>query len=570
MGESRRVGHFARIAIGVGAFALIALFFVGLHYFAPAQLSQQQNSDDAERVATFSTEGELVLGDDRGVILAALQVRDLDGAATLIADKGCQFLSDRVDAIHWVNIVGTPSQRIRPDLPGNWGIDIACATQDRGAILGTFLEDGIAISRVDENGNPIWTQVKNSSDLNPETVSMMQRDETLFVISQETASGQVKVISIDENGDENWELPIATSGAIARPRVLGNSFGEIQFAWNEGENAVRLVTLSASGIAVQDTMMESQALPLRAISNDDIARTLVLQGDGQVFAELVSASGTTEWQWQTDEAAPIGVLRHEQDFLVLATSGSGLLAWKLGASGDVSNRLEVDLVDDVLSGGVRRLNAAEAVATLNLADGATIDLVLDLRRLSDGLPIESTNPAPIDLVTTDLAIAADIPASSDPVTIDPRSGVDSSGSDLDTAPTEGVATSSAGPELDSLTLEREPVTAPSVQFPSVEDNSTPLEPSDALSGQENSSNALEANGEVPPTEAEQAPSLARCTFTCVALDASAAEYTLMQTVDVGEGETFADVALRLNDTHETLCSVSGGRPVEDYTRQCGS
>ena len=566
--ENRRFSQRTWIAIASGAAVAVILFFVAIFNFSPAGQNGQGEDGQPDLVAKLSGSGGFITSDEFGVVLEALQVRASDSTATLIADKGCQHLaSGRVEAIQWVNIAGTSLQRVRPDLPGNWTLDIACAAQDGGAILGTFLQDGIAISRVDTSGNLVWTQLKTASRLDPETATMTLLDETLFVVSQETGSGQVKIASTDPSGDENWALPILASGAIARPKIIRNSFGEILFAWNEGANAVRLITLSASGIVVQDTLLPDRVLPLKAINDDDIARSFVLQGEGRVVAELVSASGVAEWQWQDGEATvPLGVLRDGQDFIILASAGARLSAWKLDALGIVSNRLDVALDAEIVSGEIRRLNTVEAAATLELATGAPVDLVLDLRRLSNGLTIETEDLSSITLAAADVAIEDSAPVIDEPAISDIAAGPELPVTDLaETSTTPEPAPQEAGPVASEPVFE----TAPSIALPAADDVSVTTDPSDTRSGQDDAVAETGPTGAIPLLELQSDPTRARCTFTCVSLDAAAAEYTLMQSVDVNEGETLADVSLRLNDTHETLCSVSGGEPVPDYARQCG-
>lgn len=566
--NSSRFDRRTWIGIAAGAAVSIALFFIGIYYLAPGEQNGQRSAAEPILVAKLGGDRGFIKTDESGIVLEALRVNDLAGAATLIADKGCQRLSsDTVEAVQWVNITGSPVQLVRPDLPGNWSLDFACATQDRGAMIGTLLQDGVAISRVDTSGNLIWTQLKTSSGVNAETVSMALLDQTLFVLSQETASGQVKIASIDQSGDENWALPIAASGAVARPKITRNSFGEILFAWNEGANAVRLITLSASGIIVQDTLLPNRILPLKAISDDDIARTLILQGEDETFAELVSASGAAEWQWQDDRAAtPLGILRDEQDFLVFAASGTRLLAWKLDARGNVSNSLEAALADEIASGDIMRLNAVEAVAALELVDGAPVDLVLDLRRLSNGLTIETPDLPSLTLAAADVAIEEGEQGPSNPIA--PPEAFE--GGDVTAARVEGGASQPAeleiGPPIAAAPV---PVTEPADALPEDQAPAGPIEPAEALPVGDALADSGQATGAIPFLEPQSDPSIARCTFTCVSLDASAAEYTLLQSVDINEGETLTDVSLRLNETHETLCSVSGGEPVPDYARQCG-
>ncbi|MEL7539522.1 MAG: hypothetical protein AAGJ51_01355 [Pseudomonadota bacterium] len=539
--------------IAAGAAVAVALFFWGIVYFAPGQQAGEGAPDQTGLVAKLGGDRGFIKADESGIVLEALRVNDLAGAVTLIVEKGCQRLSsDAVEAVQWVDITGNPVQLVRPDLPGNWSLDFACATQDRGAMIGTLLQDGVAISRVDTSGNLIWTQLKTSSGVNSETVAVALLDQTLYVLSQETASGQVKIASIDQSGDENWALPIAASARVARPKITRNSFGEILFAWNEGANAVRLMTLSASGIIVQDTLLPDRILPLKAISDDDIARTLILQGEDETFAELVSASGAAEWQWQDDAAGtPLGVLRDEQAFLVFAASGTRLLAWKLDARGNVSNRLEVALADEIASGDIMRLNAVEAVAAIDFVDGAPVDLVLDLRRLSNGLTIETPDLPAITLAAADVAIEEGEQGASTPIAV-PVAEAETFERDVIETSGESRASEPAALEIDPIAPAPVPTT----------------EPTDALPN-EDASTGSETTGPIPVLEPQSDPSVARCTFTCVALDAAAAEYTLMQSVEINEGETLTDVSLRLNDTHETLCSVSGGEPAPDYARQCG-
>ena len=562
--EQSRFGRSTWIAIASGAVVSALLFFVGIFYFAPGQQAGQGASATPDLVVKLLSEGGFVSSDDGRIVLEALRVGDLDGGAVLIADKGCQDLSATpVEAIQWVNIAGAPLQSVRPDLPGNWSLDAACPTRDRGAVLGTFLQDGVAISRVDTTGNLIWTQVKTASALSPETVSMRMLDETIYVVAQGGDNAEVKIASIDARGEENWAVPVAASGGVTDPQIVQNSFGEILLAWNEGANAVRLVTLSTSGIIVQDTLLPERALALKAVSDDDIARTLILQGGLESVAEVVSASGALEWRWQSaDPATPLGVLRDAQGFLVFAASGPRLLVWKLDASGNTSEALEVVLAEEISSGNIKRLNAVEAAATLELSDGRPVDLVLDLRRLSNALTIEPADLPSIALTVADVAVENSDQTLADPITL------------AETPAEEGPSPAPGNVAAASIEVEPEP-TLPEVLL--VEASSDPP-PQDEVAGRVELDTAeagtvavstAEVTGAIPVLVPETDPSTARCTFTCVSLDAAAAQYTLMQSVDVIDGETLADVSLRLNDTHKNLCAISGGEPVPDYDRECG-
>lgn len=541
---------------------VIGLFFWAIIAFAPEESTELENEISAQALSEASA---LVVGDENAIIAQAFQLVERSGTAFLLREKGCQrIFGDDVETIQWFNAAGDALTATRPAFPGNWRMEAVCPIERGGAAVAALLNGGVALSHVAESGDLIWTQIGAATDLDPDHVVLLKQDEDLLLVSHDRSVSEVQVVSYEATGAENWKQTLSASSPVELIRVAETRLGDFLIAWREPETGVRLVIISTTGLVLQDNIIRDRISPLKSIAQDDIGRTLMLTGEAEIEIELVSQSGASERRISLGPSAfPIGVTVYEGAFFIFGASESGLMIWGMDPQGTLSERMDIQIDATILSGAVRRMNEAEAVLSLQTGDAARMEMVVDLRRLANGLIYETSSST------------FDLPA---PAELAPEDEVQSDTDSID-VPGSSEAIAPALNEVLAGTASIEPSVTPIAEETSVADASPSIEeelpnavaeaPEDSDPRQDEEQLSLEepvldsSNPNLAPE-----PSQARCTFTCISLSEPKAEYVLMQSVERGEGESLADVSLRLNETHVNLCAVSGGEPEPTFEREC--
>lgn len=538
------------VGIMVAAIILAGFFIFAIVTFAPAL--DETDTDFTSRNSIMSANQLIVSNADLPVVDLYQHKSDRD-IAILVEEKKCQrILLESAKTIEWYSLKSQTQSTMRPALPGNWEANQACLSSDNRVLLGSVLTDGVAISEINSEGALSWTQLITSSGPNRDEFSMSMFDENLFVLSEDRDAGQVKFASFGPGGKRNWEQSIDSKIAEGRPRIVRNSFGDVLLAWKETPRSVRVIISSMTGIVVQDTIYPDAGLPFRGIADDNIGRTLLLRGDGEVSIEIVSDHSGVELQQIIDTASmPIGVVRNDRLFLVFAASKSMLEMRGVDEFGNLSDPIRIEIAESIESGEIHKISSSEVMVTLQLNNAAPIEIVISLDHIAEALQFTSRARAP-EIVFEDPNTSSeqprlDVDVSSDkpiaPVVLNSPEPLDAANL---TVSSESVGAASASAEMATDTTDIE-----------VENRDSQVEP-----------NVMIDADSVEPRASENRQ--ARCTFSCRSLDEPVIDYVLMQTVEVMSDETLADVALRLNDSHESLCAVSGGQPVPEFTRSCGS
>jgi hypothetical protein len=537
--------HWPRTGLIAGGVIFLAGFLALIIANAPSNGSGASALNDSAIVANVE---DYVLDDEAQLVSDTLQRRSTTETVNLVNTIGCQAVAaDTETNIRWVSMVGATLNTFRPAIPANWTLHSACPTESGGAYLLTHLNDGLAISEVTATGDLVWSQLLPADSDLPDASRMTVSESGIVVLLPLPDISAARVVSFDFDGTELWKETIYVSAAIERPHMAQNGLGDFVQAWTELDRMTRLVVLSPAGVLVQNTEIAGPSSDLRGVAGDDFGQTLLVFDEAGVSAQLVSAAGTVGQRWQIESnMTPIGVVRHEDNFLVFALSPTRLSVWGVNEYGATSSPTELNVSSQLIDGEINQINAFEAIASLRDDTGAITDITLDLRRISNGLVFDSANSASmaLNVLSSDL------------------------GSDTSLESSASVA------ELPSVTTveavnndDPESVVAPEVAEPDVPDENS-------LSDPQTVPNAPS------PSDAEQidvlpsanAPGLseteARCTFSCQTVEAPVAEYVLSQIVEKTPEETLQDVRVRLNETHENLCALSGGEPVEGYLRVC--
>jgi|GEM_PF-5444567 len=528
------------LASGVVATTLLILFFtVLLPGFA-------KDSDKRGFVTVITSLDEFAINDSSRLIGAAIQRRDTSDTVNLVKALGCQRTpEDRETDIRWVTMTGAWVDPFRPNLPENWKLHSACPTRSDGSFLLTYLNEGIAISEVNPSGDLLWSQFLFANSDNAVATLMSVTEDEILILAPNTDASGIRIAAFDLLGAEKWsETVFAAPGS--RPYMARNGLEDYLFAWMETGQLSRLAVMSAEGVLVQNTQIPGTEAELIGIAGDDVGQTIMVFADKGVSAQLVSANGASNPRWNIDvDARPIGAALHDSIFLVFGISENSFLIWGVNELGSTSSPVQLDISSDLVAGEIHQLNEFEAVASLASGAGVVTDITLDLRRISNSLifdePDESTtvfNAINRDLEENTLINQPDL------VSLAPQSEPA-----VDAGITEEV---DVRPEVTQVTARERGA------------QSDPIDDSEVT----NSSETITE----PAAPAARALSLAenevRCTFNCQTNEEPIAEYVLSQIVEKTSEESVQDVLLRLNSVHENLCTLSGGEPVEDYTRVC--
>ena len=525
-----------------GGVIFLAGFLTLIIAYAP---SNGAGANTLSNSATVAVVEDYILNDDAQLAGDTIQRLRTTEAANLVDTIGCQAVpADTETSIRWVSMLGTTINTLRPAIPENWGLDSACPTESGGAYLLTHMNDGVAISEVSATGDLVWSQLLPAPGELPDGANMTVTAREIVVLVPLLDVAAMRVVSFDFNGAEKWRETIYVTASVERSQMTQNGLGDFVQAWTESDRATRLAVISPAGILVQNTEIAGPNLDLRGVAGDDLGQTLLLFNDAGVSAQLVSASGAVGQRWRIDsDMTPIGVVRHEEVFLVFGLSPQRLSIWGINEYGATSSPIELKVSDNLIDGEINQINAFEAIASLRADNGIITDVTLDLRRISNGLVFDSSDSGSTAINVLSSDMASDIPVEPLPSAADVPSIVT----------VETVGNSDPGSVAESELVAREDSTLPNPQA-----ETSPSSLSEA------------ARAEVLPSVA--APSLSenevRCTFSCQTIDEPIAEYVLSQIVEKTADESLQDVRVRLNEAHENLCSLSGGEPVESYLRVC--
>lgn len=548
-----------RLAIFAGLAIIAALTIWAIFTYAPGRSSSVE--DDIVESAPLGLQ-QIVLEDDNGIVVQARSFSIEGGKLELMLDNGCQHLrSETVETVQWVSVTGDPRTTISPAFPGNWRMHLVCPTETGGAIFATLLDAGVAISHVEPSGETQWTQLVTVDDPNQDSVKMLIEDQFILLISHDETAGLLQMEAFDVSGEKKWRQTINAGPSVDTLRSAKTSLGDVLIAWREPAIGLRLAILSPLGGVLQQSNLSDRALPMHDLVQDGLGETLILYGEDQTVVELISRANDSAWLRRLDTTArPIGGLSYEAKFFAFAAEQDRLKIWGLDQLGAVSEVLNIEFLERIESGNIRRLNSVEAALTLQLENADPVYLVLDLRRLDGALTFDGSDTVRDFVLTEEFIAEPDLGIIELQASESNASEVLSDADSIESAEAPTLSAPQAGSTGDSaLTFDtEEPIAeAASGEFDEVVDQAP-----DPEQLNESSTSGSE------PTPSDVTPDVARCTFSCVSADGSAIEYVLMQTVDVVEGESMADVSLRLNEAHENLCRLSGGEPVSEYTREC--
>lgn len=535
-----------RLMIAVGSVLAIAIFIWGIVSFAPSQTS----NPNALVESTALTRGQTVfLKDETGVVFQTLRPLQTEDVVELLRDKSCQTLSvNRADAFDWLNLAGEPIGSMRPVFPGNWRLHQVCPLGQERAVFATFLNDGVAVSQTDGLGELLWTQLVAG-----ETIEMVIDSDRVLVLTHDKKAGFVSIRKYTQDGREAWRQQLSANGGVERFHVSKTGLDDFLVAWQDSPSDIQISIVSETGILLQESRVAGLSqLPVQDVIQDDLGGTLVVQGEDRVAAQIISPSGETISRTLFDEAAqPIGALSNGDGFLIFAAADDKVLIWGLDQAGGRSEQISVVLAEPVDGGDIQRINAVEAILSVVDQDGQPIEIVVDLRRLNNALVFETANEL-------DEAIQLDLPTQSafeinEDAIIQTRVTPSAEGN---------VSQRASLPQEQPNDIEAQQDDPQNQE--AVVINSSVVD-ADILLEAEQAVDVLRSS-ETDATAAQITQ--ARCRFSCLSSDENAAEYVLMQTVDLNEGERLADVVLRLNDAHVSLCAISGGAPVAEFTREC--
>ena len=214
----------------------------------------------------------------------------------------------------------------------------------------------------------------------------------------------------------------------------------------------------------------------------------------------------------------------------------------------------------------------EAILSLQTLDKGKLELVIDLRRVSNALEYPASDTAFDVGALSEVVPDPELETPSEPWVDVVSNPAETAATTLEVAPTN---------EVPEVRVDLDPSADVSASDTVLESPSIPaIETASLETATPQTSNTVEpgpndeAIAETPPDPETNSvflpadPSQARCTFTCISTGEPAVEYVLMQSVDRNEGESLTDVSLRLNDTHVNLCALSGGEPEPSFNRQC--
>lgn len=552
---------FRDAAILVGT-VVVGLVFWGIIAFAPGEKVVAESEIETTELSDAIT---LIEGDESEIISRAFKLVEGSGTALLLREKGCQRLSSEgVETVQWLNFSGDKLYTIRPNTPGNWRMHSICPLERGGAAIAALFNVGAALNHVGEHGELLWTQIITANNLDPEHVVLLEQEENLLLVSHDRISNEIQMVSYASSGVNNWKQTLTAPSVIEPIRVAETRLGDFLIAWREPVTGVRLVIISTTGLVIKDNIIEDQLLPLNSVAQDDIGRTLMLLGHEEVGIELVSQSGVSESQRVLATAAtPLGLIVYEGTFFVFAASQSHLMIWGMDARGTLSERKDIRIDAQIISGAARRVNEVESILSLQTDNAASMELVIDLRRLANGLNYETTDPAfDIDALA-ELAPEREMNADTEPMDVTTLSAIDIS--ELGERATSSMSSErlNEAPIVEARSINDSPLIEHILST-----TETKVKESDATTPTEDQLSEPAPALSLPVLAETNAPLRARCTFTCISFNEPIAEYVLMQSVERHEGESINDVSLRLNDTHVNLCTLSGGAPEPTFEREC--
>ncbi|MEM9842966.1 MAG: hypothetical protein AAF767_09955, partial [Pseudomonadota bacterium] len=299
-------------------------------------------SDGSERTVQTATINEkpFIISDERSIVSFTLRPSPNGEMVGRLFDRGCQKISLKAgQTVQWVDLTGAPVQEIKPEWPENWTVDTLCPSNNNGGSFTAVFDSGRVIGGLREDGQLRWAQLVSEERPEIHSVASSMENGALLAMVHDPGAGVIRIVSYGQNGDRNWQQSFDVGGSIDPPIMTSTGVGDLLLAWHDPSAGLHTIIISTSGLILDhQTLPEHRAL--HSLVQDEIGRTLIVSEGNQISFALISRSGDTEWQSEfVDQATPIGVLRHDESFLLFALSGAQLIAWAVDEFGTSSERL---------------------------------------------------------------------------------------------------------------------------------------------------------------------------------------------------------------------------------------
>lgn len=535
----------------IGA-SLIAVVMAGGALFGPALFGDWI----APRLGAMTSDPapveQIILGDEARLVSGTLVLNESPGAVQLFADQTCQAVPASgavTNRIEWIGFDGEKVASVSPQIPSNWRLDQICRDEAGAIIASAKLTDGVAISAISADGMLEWTRLLSVSVSTDQASQLSLIGGQILIVTPASVPGRFTISSFDKGGERLWQRELSGLVAGMQPYLSTGDMGDIAIAWNSVDDAAvisaRVMTLTPQNLVNFDQTFAKRIVPIAALISDDVARTLLIEGQDGLSAQLISSDGRLLWRrWLDADASPVGVIQYGQESLVAGQRGQDLVFWRVRDDGTRTNPVSVSLEIAPVSAKLVSINDLRAAVYLEAEDGARSQIVLNLEQLSTAGGLDGdieTRPRPLPAVD-ELQSPQTVPPEPIEEEAEAPLVIDSTPEIERPAPQQvAAAPAQADPILDEQTDAR-PVTPP-------------REIAEIVAA---------------PIETGPEPTEASCMFTCVDAQNADRTYPIMQIRQLNPGETTDALSQRLGETHDQLCRLSGGQTVLESVPECAA
>ncbi len=469
----------------------------------------------------------------------------------MFAGATCQAIDPeeraRIIEIEWIGFDGETQARISPQLPGNWQLQAVCRSAEGRVFASAKLGDGVAVSELLSDGGLAWSTVLPVARGAVANTELFFGERQIQVLAPSEARGTSTLTAFGLDGDRLWQRTLERVSPRSRPVVATNQVGETVMAWNTPSDATgieaRVQAVSPQNVGAYSIALNDRSVAVSGLISDDLAQSLLIEGQAGFSVQFIDSVGTPVWRrWIDANARPIGAIQDGSDYVVAAHDGVRVLIWRLRGDGRRSQAIEVELSDPVLAGDLYPYDNQRAALALNMEDGASRVLSLNLQRLREVAEFSTISTgevdAPIRQQEAQFALEQ-LP-----------SEVESQTLDNPIEPSAGPTPVIRNPEP----IETAPEPATDLERASLE----PVEP-------------IKVAPQPAAPEPEASPQSERevsCTFRCAAIGNPLATYPILQTLELEEGEELDSASSRLRRSHKQLCELSGGQPAVESSPEC--
>ncbi|MEL7545004.1 MAG: hypothetical protein AAGJ84_00010 [Pseudomonadota bacterium] len=453
---------------------------------------------------------------------------------------------DQPDELSVIKILrdGTFKETLRRPGTGQSEI-VAVSAASGGAYVAYPTTNAIAFSRLDDEGNEVWTKSLLAQSSNAIGARIYEHGEGIILFAPGHSTGEVRVASIDALGSLKWELPLEASKTASM--TIGESGEIFVLSQTANKGSAKLTAVTPSGSTAWTSTL--------FLEQDEKVAGLAVTSTGGLVAVLYSRQELTLLEYdvvgQLVQTANVdGIAKQNSALSVSAVNDGSILVY--GLSDEQFGWRDLALFQ------LKSDGHPVGHSTIKLMASATLDHVT-VSESGDVLVAGSVRPdrysgTDIFLNRLNLDFAPDAMREREPMSVVMADSADS----LEKEPSfqqvafEPSAPLGTGESFPSLVASN-PLENPPVALPSIDQVQMPRARLTRF-----------ASGRWQDRETEAIASTAQCRFTCTDSAESQTTFPIWRSIKLQDGQPLTS----LDNQHDLICQSAGGQRSSESAPDC--